>query len=160
MKKSERAFSLGKLSGFGFYGQPVWLPNVEEFEFVSSFNWAGPVKSREGDSTKENYIFYGTLKENIFATIEEKIFYIKGVLDTYIGRTAFTEKGIIELTSANGINIAQNIRGFIRDICLEKDYGEVQVSIETSITTIPSIVTLKIKSSNENFINLFKNNKK
>lgn len=83
-------YELGKRDEYSNY--VLWTTETKEDKFKKYYNITFITKIYDSDSwnTGKNQIgeiHFGLLNEKLFNTIEKKIYYLKGVFDTYSGQT-------------------------------------------------------------------------
>lgn len=81
----------------GYLDEPFdyqkWYPNIEDFYFCDYYEWSFP-KYASGKPMERSFIGY--LNENIFNSLDKKVWYVKGVISRFEGK--FFNK----LTGENG----------------------------------------------------------
>ena len=131
-------YELGKRDEYSNY--VLWTTETKEDEFKKYYNITFVTKIYDSDSwnTRKNQIgevHFGQLNEKLFDSIEKKIYYLKGVFDTYSGENLKKE-------------------GYLCFIRSERKYNRCYrwlMEINAKIDIPPSCITINT-TSYKNFI--------
>jgi hypothetical protein len=145
----EIAFDIGKGIIDAFYDIPVWIPNVNDekcSKYIGFYKW----EFWNGYGTQCS--FAGSLKEDLFKTIEHKRQYIKGRLSSYSAAT--TETSIV-VGYANSFKSRDRFGKFAQDIIFDKyDFihpltSSVKIIMSQGMASIPATPNISITADKE-----------
>lgn len=148
---NEIAFEIGRGDYPRFYDIPIWSPNIESFRYAKFFKWAyfSQYGGRNGDGEYySKWVFYGSLREELFVNDELKRSYIKGVLlgsgDKKLSKCIFKD-------FINSFETRDRVAKWVNEI-LKNKFGTNKrwnIVSEDYKDTIPGIAKLCISSDEE-----------
>jgi len=144
----------------GFYDIPQWYTDEEKPWYYNYYDWrvdeSRIIRDYGKDVERLVSVASGFLKDDIFDTIDKKIFYMKGIFESYSGSIKY--RGILHF--ANSYMTVKRCKQFLSDICEEFSIEpEITIKKDVHPGSVPMCNELYLSMEIIDFIQKYKENK-